>query len=1036
MTRIKLPSRLAIAVYLAVTALLWMAVTSASGCSSDNTNNANVDASTGVDGGSTADQTVSCSSGQTSCGGSCVNVKSDPHNCGTCGATCGTGLVCSNGQCAVGCGDAGTLCGVGTCANLNTDFDNCGSCGHVCSSGQTCSSGKCNTGGCTAPNTACNGSCVNTNTDSQNCGGCGKACTQGQVCAQGQCAFSCGTLTTCTSDAGPFCTNTQTDNTNCGSCGKVCPAGQVCTSGNCVVTCQPTQVNCGGNCIDPTTNNQYCGATLECGQDGGSGTPGQQCAQGQQCVNGVCTINCPPGQVACGSACIDPTTNNQYCGATPGCGVGDAGTAGLTCPLGTVCSSSSCASKCAQGYVLCNVLGVPTCINPLTDPTFCGAQLDCTGPNAGQICNAGDSGTNLVCAAGKCSSNCPTGQIICGTPGVCVDPQTNPSYCGASGNCSGVNKGLVCSGGTLCQGGNCSVTCAANEAVCGTPPSCVNPATNAQYCGAVIPTCNPPGKACSPGQICDAGACWLSCQTGLTNCNNVCVNLGTDRSNCGKCNNGCEAGTVCTGGDPDGGAGAACSLSCQTPEVNCLGNCINPNTDLVHCGAGANCSPTGTQCTAVQYCDGGGCASECTASQIPCPAGPNPTFCASYLSDNNNCGGCGIKCGVLEQCVATSPSSAQCFSTCLLDGGQIACGIDSGSPYCANDLTDNNNCGFCGNACNPSTTLTTCTANTGSASCQTECTAAQKACGTGNPGAFCASIKTDNNHCGDCNIACGALTNCQDGGCATTCGANQVPCGLDSGSPYCANNKTDNNNCGTTSANACGHKCNTLEVCGGGTCGTGCGAFTLCTSDAGAQSCVDLGSDTSNCGSCFHACGGGTPVCSASGAPNTGTCCATGQTSCSNGTCTNLQTDPNNCGSCGHRCGGNGNTACVAGVCPCDIATGINLDTYYVGNPGAANCATSLGLTGGWYSLNGTYKHLVNSQNDPVPSTQTCGTVATGYLTGTLPGNGQSANLTECFNYSTACEWSVPVQVANCGGNSFVYTLSSPPACTLGYCVE
>lgn len=51
---------------------------------------------------------------------------------------------------------------------------------------------------------------------------------------------------------------------------------------------------------------------------------------------------------------------------------------------------------------------------------------------------------------------CPTGQIACGTG--CVDPNTNPQFCGASGDCTGMHAGTVCRPDQYCSGGRCNET--------------------------------------------------------------------------------------------------------------------------------------------------------------------------------------------------------------------------------------------------------------------------------------------------------------------------------------------------------------------------------------------------------------------------------------------------------------------------------------------------------------------------------------------------------------------------------------------------
>jgi hypothetical protein len=86
------------------------------------------------------------------CGGVCVDTRSDSTNCGSCGTACPQGEYCSNGSCS-SVSDQRTCpaqyppsfthCGGGVCVDLATDPANCGSCGHGCPLGYYCSNGSC-----------------------------------------------------------------------------------------------------------------------------------------------------------------------------------------------------------------------------------------------------------------------------------------------------------------------------------------------------------------------------------------------------------------------------------------------------------------------------------------------------------------------------------------------------------------------------------------------------------------------------------------------------------------------------------------------------------------------------------------------------------------------------------------------------------------------------------------------------------------------------------------------------------------------------
>jgi hypothetical protein len=70
------------------------------------------------------------------CANLCVNIDTDPNNCGGCDQTCNVGgaTLCENGVCNC---PAPELNCANTCVDITQDPNNCGSCGHNCQGG-TC----------------------------------------------------------------------------------------------------------------------------------------------------------------------------------------------------------------------------------------------------------------------------------------------------------------------------------------------------------------------------------------------------------------------------------------------------------------------------------------------------------------------------------------------------------------------------------------------------------------------------------------------------------------------------------------------------------------------------------------------------------------------------------------------------------------------------------------------------------------------------------------------------------------------------------
>jgi len=443
----------------------------------------------------------------------------------------------------------------------------------------------------------------------------------------------------------------------------------VCRNGQCDITCAPGLLACAGTCIDPLADRTFCGATdcsslgasadagdasvgMNVGCDGGmSGGVGTTCPSGQVCAQGTCAVSCTPGFIECNGTCIDPQRNRDHCGASAGCGV-TGGSAGTTCASGAVCNQGSCSPSCQPGFVNCN----GTCIDPLTDRTFCGASGACMAGTEGTVCAAGN-----VCNAGACSVSCQAGFINC--DGTCVNPLTDRNYCGASGACMGGTAGAACAAGNVCASGFCSLSCQAGLVNCG--GTCVNPLTDRNYCGA-SGTCMgaQAGTTCQQGSVCNAGTCQVSCQAGLVNCGGTCVNPLTDRNYCGAsgtCMGGqagtaCQPGSICTSG--------TCQVSCPVSQVSCGGSCVTPATDPNFCGASGTCmgGQAGAACSPSQRCSNGTC---CPSGFVSCGG-----VCVNPATNNNFCGASGT---------CTGPSTGEAC------GGGLTCSAGS----CVSAVTSN-----------------------------------------------------------------------------------------------------------------------------------------------------------------------------------------------------------------------------------------------------------------------------------------------------------------------------------------------------------
>jgi hypothetical protein len=246
----------------------------------------------------------SCPSGLTLCNGKCVDTANDPANCGGCTtpgnsfACAGNpaGPVCSGGQCGISCPSGQTSCG-GKCVDTTSDPANCGGCappngsGAVCAPGVLCVNSGCSpTLSCPSPSVNCGSRCVDAQNDDAHCGGCNNACAAGTACKLGQCVPTCDAaqgLAACPVPVTPasVCKDIQHDPANCGSCGNACASTEVCSGGQCACPSGETACPAGSAvCSNKANDAANCG---DCTAPVGAGA---SCGAGSAyCVGGSCS---------------------------------------------------------------------------------------------------------------------------------------------------------------------------------------------------------------------------------------------------------------------------------------------------------------------------------------------------------------------------------------------------------------------------------------------------------------------------------------------------------------------------------------------------------------------------------------------------------------------------------------------------------------------------------------------------------------------------------------------------------------------------
>jgi len=252
----------------------------------------------------------------------------------------------------------------------------------------------------------------------------------------------------------------------------------------------------------------------------------------------------------------------------------------------------------------------------------------------------------INCGEDYDSSTRPSMDATCDCTPECTDKNCGPDGCG--GNCApGCGDDQACVGGVCeCTGLECGGACCGGGEVCFADaccaPDCTGRVCGTDGCGDSCGTC--------PGSLsCDAdGQC--GCEAGLIACGSECVNPQSDVDHCGDCDTSCTAPQVCASG--------SCADTCGTGQTDCDGSCADLDSDPAHCG---DCDTT---CSPGAGCESGQCT--CSGGLLDCPG----VGCTDATSDPFNCGACGREC--------TGCADGRCPGDDA-DGGTSGPGADDGT---------------------------------------------------------------------------------------------------------------------------------------------------------------------------------------------------------------------------------------------------------------------------------------------------------------------------------------------------------------------
>ncbi len=292
-----------------------------------------------------------------------------------------------------------------------------------------------------------------------------------------------------------------------------CNAGESCVMAKCTGGCDIGGTPYAAGQADPTDACKNC-QPLTSPTGWTNVTDGTSCGAGLACAGGVCGAQCFIGGTLYAAGVSNPTNACQVC--TPGLGTG----AWSAAPMGTACVSGDGATDycqgqtCTPGCLISGAFWSTGAQNP-NDPCQLCAPTTSTTAWTNQMDGTG-CGNGQVCAAGQCGSQCDIGGTLVSTGA--ANPNNTCQSCQpgtSTSSWTNIADGTSCAANEVCSGGSCQSGCF----IGGTyyPASTPNSSNSCQACLPAVSTTGwsnvADGTSCGTGgdEFCSMGSCEAGC---------------------------------------------------------------------------------------------------------------------------------------------------------------------------------------------------------------------------------------------------------------------------------------------------------------------------------------------------------------------------------------------------------------------------------------------------------------------------------------------------------------------------------------------